>query len=362
MEGNIAVLGAGAIGGSIAAYLAKEGYDITVIDHWAENVEAMKRDGLKLTDVQEGFSVRVRALHLSEVSPLREKFDVVFLAVKSYDTVWAAHFIEPYLKPGSFVLPAQNGMNDETVASVVGYNRTVGCVPVISVGMYDPGHVIRTDAAGLHAFHVGELSGALTPRAEAVADALNAVGPSDTTSNIWGHRWAKMAVNCMGNAVAGLIGADTSSMTDEQQETAAVARLLAACEVVRVAQALGITVEPLVEPMNLIPVDEFAEVDTVGKAKVLQAKIDSLPNPRSLTPEEVARLDAPFRPSLLQDVMKGRPTEVAYLNGHVARKGKEVGVPTPANQAITDVMSSVDSGERPPSPSNVDLLAPYLPR
>ena len=149
MEGNIAVLGAGAIGGSIAAYLAKSGYDITVIDQWVESVENMKRVGLRLTDVQEGFTAPVRALHLSEVSALREKFDVVFLSVKSYDTNWAAHFIEPYLKPDSFVLPAQNGMNDEPVASVVGRERTVGCVPVIAVGMYEPGHVTRTDAASM---------------------------------------------------------------------------------------------------------------------------------------------------------------------------------------------------------------------
>ena len=140
IEGNIGVMGAGAIGGSIAAYLARDGYEITVIDPWADHIDAIRADGLKLTDVNESFTADVKALHLSDLgqSPAQNpgksdlQFDTVFLSVKSYDTRWAATFIERFLSPAGAVYPAQNGMNDETVAEVVGFNRTVGCVPTIS--------------------------------------------------------------------------------------------------------------------------------------------------------------------------------------------------------------------------------------
>ena len=138
IQGNVAVLGAGAIGGSIAAYLTREGQKITVIDHWPDHIEMIRANGLRLTDVEDDFTVSVDALHLSDVSSAGVRFDTVFLSVKSYDTLWATTFIEPYIASSGAVYPAQNGMNDETVASVVGFNRTVGCVPTISSAIYEP--------------------------------------------------------------------------------------------------------------------------------------------------------------------------------------------------------------------------------
>ena len=144
MTERIAILGAGAIGGGIGAYLIREGYDVTLIDHWPAHIDAIKKRGLKLTDLKSEFTVKANALHIGEVSNTREPFDIVFLCVKSYDTRWSTYMIEPYLKPTGFILPAQNSLNDDPVASIIGYHRTIGCVPSISVGIYEPGHVIRT--------------------------------------------------------------------------------------------------------------------------------------------------------------------------------------------------------------------------
>ncbi|MFH1086499.1 MAG: 2-dehydropantoate 2-reductase N-terminal domain-containing protein, partial [Chloroflexota bacterium] len=145
MGKRIAVLGAGGIGGSVGFSLSQAGHDVTLIDQWAEHVQTMQRRGLTLTDVNQEATVPVKALHLSDVSNVFEPFDIVFLSVKSYDTPWMAQLIAPHLGPGSFVLPTQNALNDETVARVVGYGRTVGCVTTISAGVYEPGHVVRTD-------------------------------------------------------------------------------------------------------------------------------------------------------------------------------------------------------------------------
>lgn len=351
MTKRIAVLGAGAIGASIGAYLLREGHDVTLIDQWAAHVEKMKSDGLKLTDLNGESTVPAKALHLSDVCNLRDQFDVVYLSVKSFDTRWSTYLIEPFLKPTGFILPAQNALNDELVASIVGFNRTVGCVPSISVAVYEPGHVIRTDPM-IGYFTVGELSGLITPRVREVVDSLKVIGPSEATTNIWGVRWEKMVRNCMMNALSGLIGPAVTSLNDKQQDTANLIRVVTGCEVARVAYALGVAVEPI----RGIPAQEFAEATTSYNITTLKDKIEVAWRQMRHSPEQTQRLGVPTRPSLLQDVIKGRRTEVDYLNGLVVKKGKEVGVPTPMNQAIVDIMKKLEEGEVKPDPDNLERL------
>jgi len=357
MARHIAVLGAGAIGGTIGAYLTREGRDVTLIDQWAAHVDKIRNSGLKLTDLEKEFTVKPRALHLSDVSSLREQFDVVFLSVKSYDTPWSALLVKPFLKPDGFVLPAQNALNDEAVAGIVGPGCTVGCVVTISAGVYEPGHVIRTDPLTAHAFSVGELSGAVTPRAHEMADMLKAIGPSEVTTNIRGARWAKMVTNCMANALSGIMGPQSSALTPEQQRTAGLVRATIGSEVVRVARKLGTEVEPI----SGVPSRDFADATTGSTIRQLEAKLDAATAERRLSPEQVKHLGAPGRPSLLQDVMKGRRTEVDYLNGHVVDRGAELGVPTPMNRAILELMRKVEMRQVSPSPDHLKALARHIP-
>lgn len=356
MKRQIAVLGAGAIGAAIGAYLIREGHDVTLIDQWAQHVDKMRSDGLKLTDLNGEFTVPVKALPLSEVSNLREQFDIVYLSVKSYDTRWSTYLIEPFLKPTGFILPAQNGLNDELVASIVGFNRTVGCVPAISVGVYEPGHVIRTDPLTTHCFTIGELSGLITSRVREVVDTLQVFGPSEATTNIWGWRWSKLLINCMMNALSGIIGPTISSLNQEQTDAANLIRVVTGGEVARVATALGITLEPIIG----IPGSDFAEVTTTDGIMALKGKLETAMKQRYIPPEKTKKLGAPDRPSLLQDIIKGRRTEVDYLNGEAVRKGKEVGIPTAMNRAIVDLTKKIEGGKVKPDPQNLERLKPYL--
>ena len=161
---RIAVLGVGAIGGVIGGYLARAGRDVTLIDTWLANIERIKVDGLTVTALEEEFTVKPAALHLGEVSAARQLFDAVFLAVKSFDTPWTAKFIEPYLAPGGYVVSAQNSINEDAIAAVVGWPRVVGCVVTLGAGMYEPGHAQRTSGADRDALTLGEPSGLATER------------------------------------------------------------------------------------------------------------------------------------------------------------------------------------------------------
>ena len=322
------------------------------MDQWPEHVDRMKRDGVTVRDPENEFTVPVKALHLCEVSGLQDQFDIVFLAVKSYDTLWSTYFIAPYLKPTGLMLSAQNGMNDEVVAGVVGRDRTAGCVVQLGVATYEPGHVVRTEPVTVHTFAVGELSGAATPRVRNVADLLRAVGPSAVTSNITGARWSKMVVNCMGNALAGLLGPAASSLSRKQRELAALARMGLGREVVMVARELGVEVEPIYG----VSVQEFAEATTPDALTALQAKVESGSRDRSVTPEQARFLGVPPRASLLQDVIKGRRTEIDHLNGYVVHKGRDVEVSAPLNQTVVELVKKVERGAAKPGPSNLQQL------
>src|ERR1700682_1536486 len=212
MATRIGIIGAGAIGSIVGGMLTKAGHDVTLIDQWPEHVEAMKRPGLRLSGTCGEHIVPVKALHIHEAQGIREPFDAIFISVKSYDTEWATSMALAHLRePGGVVVDFQNGINDERVAAVAGRERTLGCVIVISAGMYEPGHAIRTDTTSV-GFHLGELDGRDTPRAQELARVLSDVSPTKVTTNLWGQRWSKLAVNCMGNAIAGLSGLGSAEL------------------------------------------------------------------------------------------------------------------------------------------------------
>ena len=203
---RIGIIGAGAIGGVVGGMLTRAGYDVTLFDHWVEHIDAMKRNGLRLSGPLIGdIRVPVNARHLYEAQELSELFDIGIVAVKSYDTEWASAFISPLVRDEGAIVDFQNGINDERVAAVVGRERTLGCVITIGAGMYDPGHCMRTDTRTL-GFKVGELDGSDSDRAREIAAMMNHVAGSESTTNLWGERWGKLAVNCMANPIAGLSG------------------------------------------------------------------------------------------------------------------------------------------------------------
>jgi 2-dehydropantoate 2-reductase len=342
---RIAVLGSGAIGSVVGGMLTKVGHDVTLVDQWPEHVEAMKKVGLRLSGTCGEHVVPVRALHLHELQGVDAPFDAVFLAVKAYDTDWAGQLAGQYLKqPDGVVVDFQNGINDERVAAVVGRERTLGCVIAISAGMYEGGHAIRTDT-GQVGFYVGQLDGRDTARVQELARVLSGVALTKVTTNLWGQRWSKLAVNCMGNALSGLSGLGSAELRLEPGPRRVSIQLGA--EVVRVGRAHGYTIEPLIGG-----IDAQRIVDAAEGRGLTEVEAD-------LAAEAKRRTGG--RPSLLQDVMKRRRTEVDFLNGHVSAEGKKKGVPTPFNDAIVAAVHAQPVGQLAPNPKNLDPLIAMLP-
>ena len=148
MGARIAIVGAGAVGGYAGAHMAQAGEDVTFVDPWPENVETMKAKGLKISHIRDvpEFTVPVRALHLTELQHVSKErpFDIVFMCMKSYDTAWATMMIQQYMAPNGYVVSLQNCINEETIAGIVGWGKTLGSIASsITVDLCEPGHVRR---------------------------------------------------------------------------------------------------------------------------------------------------------------------------------------------------------------------------
>ena len=344
MSMRIGIVGAGAIGCVVGGLLARAGHDVTLIDQWPEHVETLKRQGLRLSGTCGDHIIPVTALHLHEVQRITTPFDAVFVAVKSYDTEWATALGAAYLvRPQGVVVDFQNGINDDRVAAVAGRERTLGCVILIAAGMYEPGHAMRTDA-GSSGFKIGEHDGRDTPRARALADALSAVAPTTVTTNLWGERWSKLAINCMANPIAGLSGFGTAEVRVEPGPRRLAVYLGA--EVIGVGRARGFEVEPIWG----IAAQRF--VDAVAGRGLDEVEADI---------SRDAKSRSGGRPSLLQDVMRRRRTEIEYLNGYVVAEGRQAGVPTPINEAVVDLYRRYGVGALEPDPRNLEPLLKLVP-
>ena len=214
MRPRIAVIGAGAVGGYVGGHLARTGQDVTLIDPWPAHVEAIRAQGLELEGVtpEESCTVRVDAIHLTELQGFSKQrpVDIAIVAVKSYDTEWATTMIRQYLGEGGFVVSLQNCINEERIAALVGWGRTVGCIAALLVAeLHAPGRIRRTVAKGgqEHAvFRLGEVHGRITRRVEELGAMIAAVDSVKVTRNLWGERWSKLCVNGMRNGLSAVTG------------------------------------------------------------------------------------------------------------------------------------------------------------
>jgi 2-dehydropantoate 2-reductase len=340
---RIGIVGAGAIGSIVGGLLTKAGHDVTLIDQWPEHVEAMRRDGLRLSGTCGDHLLRVHAIHIHEASLIEQPFEAVFVAVKSYDTEWATMLAVRHLGPGAVVVDFQNGVNDERVAAVAGQDRALGCVITIGAGMYEPAHAIRTDN-GTVGFKIGEHDGRETDRARRLVEVVGAVAPTKLTTNLWGERWSKLAVNCMANPLAALSGLGSA----EVRSAPGVRRvgINTAAEVIRVGRAVGHEVEPVygIAAQRFVDASEGRNLEAVEQ--------DMVASVRFLTGG---------RPSMLQDVMRGRRTEIDALNGYVVEHGRRRGIPTPFNEAIVREIHRHGVGFKP-DPRNLDPLVALVDR
>jgi 2-dehydropantoate 2-reductase len=333
---RIAVLGAGANGAAIGADLTRAGHDAVLIDQWPEHVAAMRADGVRIEMPEETLHVGVRAYNLCDVATFTERFDVVLVLMKAYDTRWACQLIEPYLRPDGLVAGVQNGMTAQTVADVVGAHRTLGCVIEISSNLTVPGVVERHSPPSRSWFAVGGIDPATAGREGEVADLLRHSGAVEVVEDILAAKWMKLVSNCTTLAPTAIAGVS-------MREAAAIPELRelmlrAGQEALDAGAELGYATLPI---FGLSPEDVEHREGLVER--LLETLLAGFVLEHTTT-------------TILHDWSKGRHSEIDDINGLVVAELDRRGAGAPVNSAVVELAHRIESGELRPGRENLPAL------
>jgi 2-dehydropantoate 2-reductase len=326
------IVGAGAIGGTLGAYMARAGEDVTFVDADRAHVAAMRERGLTIRGYKETFTVPARAFTPEEApGPV----EALLLAVKAQHTEAALGAIVDRLAPDGFVVSLQNGLCEDVIRQIVGAERTVGCFVNFSADYLEPG-LVHYGSEG--ALYLGELDGAMSDRLQALGRAFAHWGPVRLTDNIWGYLWAKMGYANMLFMTA-TVDATMADVIDRYRPLAAEL----AAEIYDVAEREGVRLEA------------FDAIDP------------SMYHPRGRDPREVDasfdRLTAWQRTSEKQKsgiwrdlAVRHRPTEVDVQIGRAALIGARHGLAMPLTRRLVDIIHDLEQGRRAMSWDNVEEL------
>ena len=334
------IWGAGAIGGTIGAHLARAGHDITLVDRAQDHVAAMNTAGLRIEGPLAEFSVRVPTF---TPDALEGEFEHVVLSVKAQDTEAAARALTKHLSARGYVVSAQNGLNELVIKAIVGDARTMGCFVNFGADYLEPGVI---QYAGRGAVVLGEIDGRVTPRVKELHRAFTDFDDrAIVTANIWGYLWGKLAYGAQLFATALTNDSIADALADPRYRDVYVEL---AREVMRVAQARGIT------PEGFNGFDPRAFAPDADRAM----------SERSLD-EMVAfnRKSAKTHSGIWRDIaVRKRRTETDAQLGPIITLGAEAGVATPLTARLIELMHEVEGGRRPQSHETLDLLKAALPR
>ena len=305
---SVAVVGAGAVGGFFGAMLARAGHPVVFIGR-LPHVQAIEQHGLRLD--MAGRIESIPAVASLDVAAVQGA-DLVLFSVKSTDTAQVAQAIAPHLKDDAIVLSLQNGVeNAETIARQV-RQTVVPAVVYVATATPEPGLVKHHGRGDLV---IGPLDAAaardagVAARLDGIREAFGAAGvPVTISPNVVGELWSKLMVNCAYNAISGLAQAPYGE--------------LAALSLIRDLQ-------------HAVVAEVCAVASAVGVDLPLREALAAMERIAGAMPAQLS--------STAQDMARRKPSEIDHLNGFVVRRGREVGVPTPANLALYALVKLVES-------------------
>jgi len=334
MADPILIWGAGAIGGTIGAYWARAGENVLMVDIIADHAERCSTDGLAITGPVEEFRQVVKTVTPDALSGT---FERIVLAVKAHHTEEAATNLRPHLADDGFVLSAQNGLNELTIAGIVGPERTMGAFVNFGADWHGPGEILFGNRG---AVVVGEIDGSIRDRTGAMHRLLQIFEPDAVLSDdIWAYLWGKLGYGAMLFGTALTSDSMTANFDDPTRVKAwrALGR-----EVMAVASARGVKPTGFngFEPAAFWPGASDAMAD---------ASIAAL--------ADFNRHTAKTHTGIWRDLaVRKRKTEVDPQIGEIARLAREAGLATPALDAVVDLIHDIEDGRREQSRQTLQEL------
>lgn len=333
-ELKLAVIGAGAIGGTTAAFMKKAGWDPILVCKHADTLAQIEHQGLQICGLKGEHAVSLRVAQTIADLPLN--LDLVFHATKANDCVAAARELIPHLHAASRVVSLQNGICEDALGDILGRDRIIGCVVGWGATHAGPG---RIEVTSLGEFVLGYIDRPPDAGLEDVRSMLDTVQPARVSDNIMGELYSKLMINSCINS----LGAITGLTLGELMAVGKIRRIFIAImrEALATAKAMGLQVAPSTGGK----LDYYRFLAGNGIVKQFH---------RHLVFRIIGFKYRRVKSSSLQSLERGRLTEIDYLNGYIIRRAAEHGVQVPANQGVVGIIKAIETGQRPIAMDNLD--------
>ncbi|MEI3597818.1 MULTISPECIES: ketopantoate reductase family protein [unclassified Oceanobacillus] len=324
---RIAIMGAGSLGTIIGAYLSKNNELVELIDVNQAHVDALNQSGATITGTINE-TIPVKAITPDQ---MEGQYNLVLLLTKQLYNTEVLKNLTPHLDTDSIVLSLQNGVPEDSLASILGKKRIVGGSVEFGATWVEPGVSELTTAAEsfqANAFQIGELDGTTTDRIQEIKGILDAVGNTTISANLIGTKWAKLLVNVAMSGMSAALGCTYGDVLKD--EVAVTSAVMLADETIKVGTASGVEFDELAGfNLNIfnIAADKSNLPQAIGFSK------------KAFGPQAL------LKASMLQDLEKKQRTEIDYINGFVASKGKEVNINTPFNDLLVRLVKKAEEGK-----------------
>ena len=329
---RIAIYGAGSLGTILGAFISKAGVPIELINRNKAHVTALKEKGSQVVGTM-NFNQPVVAYTPDEMSGT---YDIIFLMTKQQHNAEVVKMLKGFLASDGVLVTFQNGLPEVQIAEVLGEERVLGCTVAWGATMQSPGVCELTSEPDALSFSLGAISKQRSKHFAKVKELLEMMGTVDVEENFLGTRWSKLLINAAFSGMSAVLGCTFGEAAGPKDSRRIVQALIKEC--IDVCQVGGIRIEP-VQGKDIVKLLNYTNA--------LKRAFSFFIIPIAI------RKHAKLKASMLQDLEKGKLTEVDAINGAVSEYGRMVNFPTPVNDKVVEIIHRIEQGELKPCFDNL---------
>ena len=333
---RVAIYGAGSLGTILGAFISKAGVEIELINRNKAHIEALQTKGAQVTGTME-FCQTVMAYTPDQMSG---QYDIIFLMTKQQYNAEVVETLKGYLAADGVLVTFQNGLPEMQIAEILGEDRVLGCTVAWGATMKEPGVCELTSSPDALSFGLGAISAKRNRHFDKVKELLEHMGTVEVEENFIGTRWSKLLINAAFSGMSAVLGCTFGEAAQPRESRRIVQALIKEC--IDVCAAGGIRIEP-VQGKDIVKLLDYSN----PFKKAFSYFIIPI----------AIRKHARLKASMLQDIEKGKLTEVDAINGAVSAYGRKVGCPTPMNDKVVKIIHDIEQGKLSPSMDNLKYFS-----
>ena len=328
---RIAIYGAGSLGTILGAYISKGGVPVELINRNKAHVAALKENGAQVVGTVQ-FAQQVVAYTPEEMNG---RYDVIFLMTKQQHNKEVVQMLNDYLAADGALVTFQNGLPEMQIADILGAERVLGCTVAWGATLKEAGVCELTSEPDALSFSLGAVCEKRNKNFDNIKAVLELMGKVDVEENFIGTRWSKLLINAAFSGMSAVLGCTFGEAAGPRASRRIVQALIKEC--IDVCKAGGIRIEP-VQGKDIVKLLDYNNP--------LKRAFSFFIIPIAI------RKHAKLKASMLQDLEKGKLTEVDAINGAVSEYGRRVGCPTPMNDRVVEIVHGIEQGRLKPEFAN----------